>query len=153
MIRAQSRSFICPAAYLLCLLLGSPLAGAQLFELTAAGSLNARAQPALSFGLTAKNVALVAGFGLDARVLADVGGGGGIETAGLLNIPLNTLTEALTFYTGPGLALGTGRAVRLRPSLTAGLSYRLGGQINLFAEGSYQWQRQFRARSGVTYSF
>lgn len=135
-----------------CLLAG-PLAAAQLFEVTAAGSLNARAQPALSLGLSAKNVALVAGFGLDARLLADLGGGGGLEVAGLIGAPLNTVTEALTAYAGPGLVLGVGRTLRLRPTLTAGLSYQVGSQVGVFAEASYQWQRQFRARGGVTYSF
>lgn len=126
---------------------------AQSVGLTLAGSLNGAVQPALSAGATLRNAALVAGFGLDARLLLDLGRGGGLDLSGLFEVPVNEPSGRLTVYAGPGLALGFGRPLRLRPSLTGGLSYDLDGQLNLFAEGSYQFQGQVRVRAGVTYSY
>ena len=130
-----------------------PRATAQSVTLTLAGSLNGAAQPAFSAGLTLRNAALIGGFGLDARLLADLGRGGGLDLSGLFDVPVNEPSGRWSAYAGPGLALGFGRPLRLRPSLTGGLSYDLNGQLNLFAEGSYQFQGQFRVRAGITYSY
>ena len=131
----------------------APRAAAQSVGLTLAGSLNGSAQPALSAGLTLRNAALIGGFGLDARLLADLGRGGGLDLSGLFEVPVNEPSGRLSVYAGPGLALTFGRPLRVRPSLTGGLSYDLNGQLNLFAEGSYQFQGQLRVRTGVTYSY
>lgn len=146
-------SFRLPALLLTFSVVYASQAGAQSVGLTLAGSLNGAAQPALSAGLTLRNAALIGGFGLDARLLADFGRGGGLDLSGLFEVPVNEPSGRLSVYAGPGLALGFGRPLRLRPSLTGGLSYDLNGQLNLFAEGSYQFQGQFRVRAGVTYSY
>ena len=141
-------------AVLLALWVALPLqAVAQSVDLTLAAGVNGKAQPTLSAGVTLRNVALVAGFGLDARLLADLGRGGGLDLSGLFGVPVNEPSGRLSLYAGPGLALEFGRPLRVRPSLTGGLSYDLNGQLNLFAETSYQFQGQFRVRAGVTYSY
>lgn len=131
----------------------APRAAAQSVGLTLAAGVNGSAQPAFSAGLTLRNAALIGGFGLDARLLADLGRGGGLDLSGLFDVPVNEPSGRLSVYAGPGLTLGFGRPLWLRPSLTGGLSYDLNGQMNLFAEGSYQFQGQFRVRTGVTYSY
>ena len=128
-------------------------ASAQLVNVSLAAGLNGAAEPTLSAGFTFRNVLLLQDYGLNARLIADLGGGSALDLSGLLDIPLYGLSENLTLYAGPGLALSFGRPVRLRPSLTAGLSYDLDEQLSLFGESSYQFQGQFRIRAGILYSF
>jgi hypothetical protein len=131
---------------------------AQAVNLTVAGSLgtghlSGTIQPALGAGLTVRNVAVWGGFGLSARLLADLGRGGGLELSGLFDVPLADSADRLTFYAGPGLALSFRGPAELRPSLSAGLRYELNGQIDLFAEASYRVPNSLRSRAGITYSF
>ncbi|MGY2892100.1 hypothetical protein [Deinococcus sp. UYEF24] len=128
-------------------------ASAQLVNISLAAGLNGRAEPTLSAGFTFRNVLLLRDYGLNARLIADVGGGSALDFSGLLDIPLYGVSENLNLYAGPGVALSFGRPVRLRPSLTAGLNYDLDGQMSVFGEGSYQLQGQFRVRTGILYSF
>ena len=128
-------------------------ASAQLVNISLAAGLNGRAVPTLSAGFTFRNVLLLRDYGLNARLIADVGGASALDFSGLLDIPLYGLSENLNLYAGPGLTLSFGRPIRLRPSLTAGLNYDLDGQLSVFGEGSYQFQGQFRARAGILYSF
>jgi len=109
--------------------------------------------PVLTVGLTFRNVSLLGGFGLSTRLLGDLGPKGGAEVSGLFDWPLNTLSERLTLYGGPGVALDFLRPLRVRPNLTAGLEYDLDGQLGLYSEASYQIQGSFRIRAGVTYLF
>ncbi|WP_424951836.1 hypothetical protein [Deinococcus sp.] len=146
-----------PARFALALLLStlpalSP-AAAQTVGLNVAGSLNTSFRPGVSLGLTFRNVTLFGGYGVSARLLGDIGAGGGLELSGVFDVPLDPLSERLTFYGGPGVALTLTRPVRLRPSLIAGLAYDLDGQLSLFGEAAYQWQGQFRTRIGLTYLF
>ncbi|WP_310582844.1 hypothetical protein [Deinococcus sp.] len=154
----MSRRTLNPLIHLPAVLLALPVtltpqAAAQSAGLTLAGSLNGAGQPALSTGVTLRNAAVIGGFGLDVRLLADLGRGGGLDFSGLFEVPVNEPSGRLSVYAGPGLALGFGRPLRLRPSLTGGLSYDLDGQLNLFAEGSYQLQGRFRVRTGLIYSY
>lgn len=128
-------------------------ASAQLVNISLAAGLNGASQPTLSAGFTFRNVLLLQDYGLNARLIADIGGGSALDVSGLLDVPLYGLSESLNFYAGPGVALSFGRPLRLRPSLTAGLSYDLDGQLSVFGEGSYQFQGQFRVRAGILYSF
>ena len=143
------------AALVLAASLLSGSASAQLVSFNLAAGLNRTLEPTLTAGVTLRNVLLLQGYGLDARLIADIGGGSALDLSALLKIPLNTLSENenLDLYAGSGIVLGFGRPVRLRPSLTAGLTYGLGGQLKLFSEGTYQFQGQFRIRAGVLYSF
>ncbi len=151
--------FLCSSTrtlFLGALLLGAASvqrASAQTLSLTVAGSLNAAQQPALSLGVTLRNVSIFGGYGLSTRLLGDLGRGGGLDVSGLIDWPLASLSERLTLYGGPGLALTLGPSVRLRPSLTAGLTYDLNGQVDVFGEVSSQLQGHYRLRSGVSFSF
>ncbi|WP_407570885.1 hypothetical protein [Deinococcus altitudinis] len=128
-------------------------ASAQLVNISLAAGLNGLGAPTLSAGFTFRNVLLLRDYGLNARLIADVGGGSALDFSGLLDIPLYGVSENLNLYAGPGVALSFGRPVRLRPSLTAGLNYDVDGQTSVFGEGSYQLQGQFRVRAGILYSF
>ena len=151
--RRLNRLSPCFLALCLAASFGAGSASAQLVNISVAAGLSGTAQPTLSAGFTFRNVLLLGGYGLNARLLADLGGGSALDFSGLLDIPLYGLSENLNLYAGPGLALSFGRPVRLRPSLTAGLTYDLDGQLDLFGEGSYQFQGQFRVRAGILYSF
>jgi len=109
--------------------------------------------PVLTVGLTFRNVSLLGGFGLSTRLLGDLGPRGGTEVSGLFDWPLNGLSDHLTLYGGPGVALDFLRPLRVRPNLIAGLDYDLDGQLSLYSEASYQLQGTFRVRAGVTYLF
>ncbi len=128
-------------------------ASAQLVSFTLAAGLSGTLEPTLSAGVTLRNVLLFSGYGLDTRLIADIGGGSAVALSALLKFPLSGLAENVDLYAGPGVVLSFGRPVRIRPSFTTGLTYDLGGPSTLFGEGSYQFQGQFRARVGIVYSF
>ncbi|MFC4452823.1 hypothetical protein [Deinococcus sonorensis] len=127
-------------------------AAAQTFNASVGASLSSYSSGfALHAGLTARNVTVLAGYGLDARLSADLGRGTTLNLDGLLNYP----TTTLTFYGGPGLALGFGGAsgFSVAPTLTAGVDLPLNGQLGLYAEGVYRFPGSVGARAGLTYAF
>lgn len=128
-------------------------ASAQLVNFTVAAGVSRTLEPTLSAGVTLRNVLLLSGYGLDARLIADIGSGSALDLSALLKFPFDSLGESVDFYAGPGVVLSFGRLVRVRPSLTAGLTYNTGSQSTLFGEGSYQFQGRFRVRAGILYSF
>jgi hypothetical protein len=134
-------------------LLATGSGSAQLVNISLAAGLNGDRAPTLSAGFTFRNALLLRDYGVNVRLIADVGGGSALDLSGLLDVPLYTLSENLDLYAGPGVVLSAGRPLRLRPSVTAGLTYNLDGQLGLFGEGSYQFQGQFRVRAGILYSF
>jgi hypothetical protein len=148
----RTRSGLRAALFFAVVFLGGT-ASAQLVSFTLAPGLSGTLEPTLSAGINLRNVLLLSGYGLDTRLLADVGGGSAVDLSALLKVPLSGLAENVDFYAGPGVVLSFGRPVRVRPSFTAGLTYDLGGPATLFGEGSYQFQGQFRTRVGILYTF
>ena len=128
-------------------------ASAQLVNFTVAAGVSRTLELTLSAGVTLRNVLLLSGYGLDTRLIADIGRGSALDLSALLKVPFDALGENVDFYAGPGIVLSFGRPVRVRPSLTAGLTYATGSQTTLFGEGSYQFQGRFKVRVGMLYSF
>ena len=150
-VSLRSLSLVC--AVLLATAAPGSQGAAQSLSVSLGASASPTGSPALNAGLTVRNVALLAGYGLSARLSGDIGTGGGIEAAGLVDIPVDVLGRRLSLYAGPGLSLRFGRVSRLRPTLIGGLAYDLDGQLGLFAEASYRVLDASSVRVGLTYSF
>lgn len=144
-------SFVC--AVLLATAAPGCQGAAQSLSVSLGASASPTGSPALNVGLTVRSVALLAGYGLNARLSGDIGPGGGIEAAGLVDVPVDVAGRRLSLYAGPGLSLRFGSVSRLRPTLIGGLAYDLDGQLGLFAEASYRVLDAYRVRAGLTYSF
>ncbi len=126
---------------------------AQSVSVSLGASASPTGHPTLNAGLTVRNVALLAGYGLSARLIGDIGPGGGVEAAGLFDFPLDIGGRRLTLYAGPGVSLHLGTGPRLRPAFTGGVAYDLDGQLGLYAEAVYRIRDAYRIRAGVTYLF
>lgn len=126
---------------------------AQTVSVSLGASASPSGGPALNAGLTVRNVALLAGYGLSARLSGDIGQGGGVEAAGLFDFPVDFGGRQLSLYAGPGLSLRLGTGLRLRPAFIGGVNYNLDGQLGLYAEAAYRIQDAYRVRAGVTYLF
>ena len=143
----------CAAAVVLSTVLPGSQSAAQSVSASLGASASSTGSPALNVGLTVRNVALLAGYGLSARLSGDIGPGGGVEAAGLFDFPLDVGGSQLSLYAGPGLSLRLGTGPRLRPAFIGGVAYDLDGQLGLYAEATYRIQDAYRVRAGVTYLF
>ncbi len=107
----------------------------------------------LNAALSLRNLLIVGGYGVDARLLTDIGGAPRLELDGLVTLPIDTPLDNLSLYGGPGLALDFRPRLQLRPALTLGGVYTLDAQLGLFAEASWVISSGVRARAGVSYLF
>ncbi|WP_425147222.1 hypothetical protein [Deinococcus sp.] len=139
----------CTAACSLCL---GGTARAQLVSMALGLSAGQQRDLHLTAAFELKDALLIGGYGLDARLLTDLGAGSRVELDGLLTLPLNAPLDALTLYGGPGAALDFG-PLRFRPSLTLGAQAAQNAQLGLFGEASWLLTGGVRFRAGLTYSF
>ena len=137
---------------LLCLLCAAP-ARAQLVGTWLGVGATTHDTLHLSAGLSIRNALLVGGYGIDARLLTDIGHGSRVEFDALVTLPLSGVLEDLTLYAGPGAALDFAAPVRLRPDLTLGGTYSLNSQIGLFSEAVWTPTGGVRVRAGLTDAF
>jgi len=144
-----------------CLVAALPLLGAlvggvghaQALQVSLGGAYGTDGRASLSPAVTILNATIVAGFGVNARVTADLGARNALDGSLLAVLPVGPSTSSWNVYAGPGVSLTFGRPALLRPSVTAGLSNELNGQTQLFAEVSAVWQGPLLGRAGFTYSF
>ncbi|ULH15905.1 hypothetical protein MF271_04555 [Deinococcus sp. KNUC1210] len=130
-------------------LLGVPEARAQLIGTSVGIGAGPQGAIHVNLALSVRNAVLIGGYGIDARLLGDLGPFSALELDGLLNVPVGDFT----LYGGPGAALALHHTLNLRPTFTLGGSYIVDSQIGLFGEVGWNVSSGVRVRTGLTYSF
>lgn len=138
-----------PLLLLFALGLGASPARAQSLALSAGVTALPGGSLGLNAGLSLRNVLILGGYGVDARLWGDFGEGAALRLDGLITLP----SGALTLYAGPGFSLGGGRHRFLALTLTGGLSATLNSQLGVYGEATLESGFEASGRAGLTFSF